>query len=108
MRDEIESTFQKFITGNSGVIFNSKDNKYDHLILKEDFGEQIKHLRESKGLNITGLAIRSGLSEDKLIKTEKNLTIPSRFFMHHLANALQMDFDELINHLYTDINSKVI
>jgi len=108
VRDEIESTIQKFITGNSGVIFNSKANKYDHLILKEDFGEQIKHLRESKGLNITGLAIRSGLSEDYLIKTEKNLTNPSRFFMHHLANAFQMDFDELINHLYTNNSSKVI
>ncbi|WP_246096992.1 helix-turn-helix domain-containing protein [Psychrobacillus soli] len=89
------------------MVFNSKDNKYDHLILQEDFGEQIKHLRESKGLNITGLAIRSGLSEDYLTKTEKNLTNPSRFFMHHLANAFQMDFDELINHLYTDNSSKV-
>lgn len=108
VRDEIESTIQEFISGNSGVVFNFKDSEYDYLIPKEDFGEQIKYLRESKGLNVTGLAIRSGLSEDYIIKTEKNLTNPSRFFMHHLANAFQMDFDDLINHLYTDNSSKVI
>lgn len=107
VRDEIEITIQKFVTGNSGVVLNSNDSKFDQLLLKEDFGEQIQFLRESKGLSITGLANRSGLSEDYLIKTEKNLTKPSRFFIHHLANAFQMEYDDLINSLYTDKSSNI-
>jgi len=107
VRDEIETTIQKFITGNSGVVMNSNDSKFDQLLLKEDFGEQIQFLRESKGLSITGLANRSGLSEDYLIKTEKNLTEPSRFFIHHLANAFQIEYDDLINSLYTNKSSNI-
>lgn len=107
VRDEIETTIQKFIQGNPGFVYDPKHSKYEELIQREDFGEQIQHLRESKGLSITGLAIKSGLSEDYLMKTEKNLTNPSRFFNHHLANALQMDFEDLINSLYIDKSSNL-
>lgn len=100
IRDEIESTIQKFIQGDPGVAFDIKNHKTNDLRQKDDFGDRIRQHREKTGLTVSELADRLQINEDYLYKTEKNLTVPSKFLIHRLAPVFQVDYDELLDDLY--------
>ena len=100
VRDEIEVTMQKFIQGDTGVAIDLNVDKYDHLTKREDFGEIIQFMRERQGLNVKELANQLRISEDYLLKTEQNITEPSKFFIHRLASACQVNYDDLMDRLY--------
>ncbi|WP_235801869.1 helix-turn-helix domain-containing protein [Ureibacillus manganicus] len=67
---------------------------------KENFGTRIQQLREEKGLSIQDLANKLNMNDDYLSKTEKNLTEPSKFFIHRLAWACEVDYEDLLDYLY--------
>ena len=100
VRDEIELTIQKFIQGDPGTAYNLNESKNDYLKQREDFGEQIQLIRKRKGYSLEELAEELQVSEGYLSKTEKNMTEPSKFFIHHLASACQVNYDDLMDTLY--------
>lgn len=100
VRDEIESNIQKFIQGDAGVAVDINVKKNEQLVKKKDFGDIIRLIRESKGVSVEELADLLQISEDYLLKTEKNMTEPSKFFIHRLANACQVNYDDVIDRLY--------
>ncbi|QSB11488.1 arsenate reductase (thioredoxin) [Lysinibacillus fusiformis] len=100
VRDEIEIAILKFMEGNIGGYYSLALNQNQFYEPKEDFGELIQFIRQQKGMSVKQLSIQAAITEDYIIKTEKNQTKPSRFFIHRLANAFQMEYDDLINSLY--------
>ena len=107
VRDEIEATIQKFMQGDAGVLIDLNSNKNEHLKKREDFGESIQLIREQKGMSVKELAAELRISEDYLLKTEKNMTEPSKFFIDQLATACQLNYEDLIDRLYY-VNSEDI
>ena len=101
VRDEIEETIQKFINGDAGVAIDFKNNDI-HYKQKKDFGETIKLIREQKGWSLEEFANKMQISEDYLSKTEKNLTEPSKFFIHRLAAVSMIPYENLISTLYNE------
>lgn len=100
VRDEIDKTIQQFIQGHNEGTGNLEDNEYRHLLLKQDFGETIRRIRESRGYTLKGLAAKLQISEDYLSKTEISMTKPSKFFTYHLASACHIPYIRLIDYLY--------
>ena len=101
VRDEIEENIQKFINGDAGVAIDFKNNdiRYDQ---KEDFGETIRLIREQKDWSLKELADKLQISEDYLTRTEKNMTEPSKFFIHRLATVSMIPYENLISTLYDE------
>lgn len=100
VRDEIEAYVQKFIQGESRIVFDVNNTKVIDLTPKKDFGERIQQLREQKGMSIAELAKESKMNEDYLMKTEKNLTKPSKFFIQRLAWACEVEYSDLLDNLF--------
>lgn len=100
VRDEIEATMQKFAQGDAGVAFYINENKQQELKKREDFGKRIQMIREQKGLSLKELSVQLQVSEDYLSRTEKSMTEPSKFFIHRVASALQVEHDDLMDHLF--------
>ena len=91
VRDEIEATIKKFIQGDTGVAIElNKNSKFNQLKQKDDFGKHIREIREGKALSIKDFAEQLQISEDYLSNTEKNMTEPSKFFIHRLASVLKL------------------
>lgn len=108
VRDEIEAAIKNFIEGNAGAVFNSKASIDNDLKQKADFGERIQLIRKHKGLSVKEFAAELKISEAYLSKTENNMTEPSKFFIHRLAAACQMDYDDLIDSLYYVDSSAIL
>lgn len=100
VRDEIEATILKFIQGDTGVAYDANNAKINDLKPKQDFGMRIQQLRVKKGLSVRELAEKLKVNEEYLAKTEKNLTQPSKFFIHRLAWACQVEYEDLLDDLY--------
>ena len=100
VRDEIEATIIKFIQGDTGATFDANNTRMNILKRKEDFGTRIQQLREETGLSIQDLANKLNMNDDYLSKTEKNLTEPSKFFIHRLAWACEVNYEDLLDNLY--------
>ena len=61
-------------------------------------GEQIKKLRNNKGISLSELAERSGVSKSYLSQLERNLQInPSLQLLNKIATSLDTDIEELLN-----------
>ncbi|MFZ3590243.1 helix-turn-helix domain-containing protein [Bacillus sp. DJP31] len=82
------------------------EKNLDDLKRREDFGQTIRLLREKMELSTQELATELQVTTDYLLKTEQNTTSPSKFFIHHLARALGMSYEDLVDSLYyVDSNS---
>ncbi|BDH63583.1 hypothetical protein MTP04_37130 [Lysinibacillus sp. PLM2] len=108
IRDEIEATIIKFIQGDTGVAFDANNTKLNYLKRKDDFGARIQKLREQKGLSIQDLEKKLNINDDYLSKTENNLTEPSKFFIHRLAWACGVEYEDLLDDLYYVEHSDIL
>lgn len=61
------------------------------------FGLKIKHLRQEKGVSLSDLATRSGLSVSYLNEIEKGKKYPKTEKIFALAAALGVDYDTLVS-----------
>lgn len=68
----------------------------------------IQSLREQKGLSVEELANKLNIAAEYLAKTEQNLTEPSKFFIHRLAWACEVGYDDLLDNLYFVKQSKLL
>jgi XRE family transcriptional regulator, master regulator for biofilm formation len=60
-------------------------------------GKQIKRLRLRKGLSITKLAKKAGISKGYLSSIESHNTNPSAHMIQKLAKALEVPVEQLLN-----------
>nr|WP_235802071.1 helix-turn-helix transcriptional regulator [Ureibacillus massiliensis] len=98
----------KFIQGDTGVAFDANNTKLNYLKRKDDFGARIQKLREQKGLSIQDLEKKLNINDDYLSKTENNLTEPSKFFIHRLAWACGVEYEDLLDDLYYVEHSDIL
>jgi len=69
-------------------------------IIEDNWGQQIKRLREERGFNLSELAKRSGLSHASLSKMERGISRkPQQLTFEKLAKGLNMTVDNLIKEL---------
>ena len=54
-------------------------------------GTRLKELRKTKGMSITELAERSGVSTGLISQIERNLVVPSVVNLYRIAQALGTD-----------------
>jgi XRE family transcriptional regulator, master regulator for biofilm formation len=63
----------------------------------KSLGKQIKKLRLRKGLSITKLAKKAGISKGYLSSIESHKTNPSAHMIQKLAKALEVPVEQLLN-----------
>lgn len=59
-------------------------------------GDTIRALREQRGWTLEDLARRTQRSRAYLSRVENGQRTPSRITMHRIANALEVDVDDLV------------
>lgn len=59
-------------------------------------GDTIRALREQRGWTLEDLAQRTQRSRAYLSRVENGQRTPSRITMHRIANALEVDVDDLV------------
>lgn len=69
--------------------------KNDHIRLI--FGLKLKQLRKEKGLSLQDLSSKSGISNSYLNEIEKGKKYPKTDKINALANALDVDYDQLVS-----------
>jgi XRE family transcriptional regulator, master regulator for biofilm formation len=63
----------------------------------KSLGKQIKKMRLRKGLSITKLAKKAGISKGYLSSIESHKTNPSAHMIQKLAKALEVPVEQLLN-----------
>lgn len=65
-------------------------------------GTRLKELRKTKGMSITELAERSGVSTGLISQIERNLVVPSVVNLYRIAQALGTD----VNYFFETSDSR--
>jgi transcriptional regulator with XRE-family HTH domain len=73
-------------------------------VLRVDFGDELKRIRESRGMTVNQLAIYSGVSAATISRVEnKKRGTPRPKYIKMLAEALRYDYNDLMRLAgYTD------
>lgn len=67
--------------------------------MKQEFGEYMRQLRESKGLTINQLASAAGISGSQISRIENGLRgVPKPATLRKIAEATGIAYEELMNH----------
>ena len=67
-------------------------------------GTRLKAIREEKGMTIEQLALKSGISAVEISSIEKGTRTPWMGTIKKLADALEVEFDELYETLQKEEN----
>lgn len=67
-------------------------------VILQKFGENLKKVRESKGLTQEAVAYNSGLSRSYYTEVELGRRNPSLINLTRIAEALQLTVSELLNY----------
>lgn len=66
-------------------------------VLKVDFGDELKRIRESRGMTVNQLAMYSDVSSATISRVEnKKRGIPRPKYIRRLADALKYPYDDLM------------
>lgn len=66
------------------------------------FGEQLRNLRENKGLTLKVVAEQIGIDTSLLAKIERNERQPTKHIIKHISNFFQCDEKELQDNVLSD------
>lgn len=67
--------------------------------MKQEFGDYLKQLRESKGLTINQLASAAGISGSQISRIENGLRgVPKPTTLRKIAEATSVTYEELMEH----------
>lgn len=66
--------------------------------MKQEFGDYMKHLRETKGLTINQLAVVAGISGSQISRIENGLRgVPKPTTLRKIAEATGVPYEELMD-----------
>jgi transcriptional regulator with XRE-family HTH domain len=66
--------------------------------MKQEFGDYMKHLRETKGLTINQLAVAAGISGSQISRIENGLRgVPKPTTLRKIAEATGVPYEELMD-----------
>ena len=71
----------------------------------KNYGEILKEHRQSRGITLTEIESKTGISNQNLSRWERGEVIPSIFFCEQLADFYGISLDELIGRDYHGSNN---
>jgi transcriptional regulator with XRE-family HTH domain len=75
----------------------------DEVRFIKEIGKKIKETRKKKGLTQLDLSIKAHCEENSIYRFEKGMSNPTVKTLFHIAQALEVNFEELVP---TEYNSK--
>lgn len=67
---------------------------------KDNFGEELRAIREENGLSLEDVAEKIGVNVNFFKRAEAGEAVPSKYFVHHFAGLMKESYDEVLARLY--------
>lgn len=87
----------KLISCNAELGLNSCQLPVKKEILLKSFAEHVKNLRRKKKLTQIDVSSRMGKDQQSLQRVESGKVSPSLYYLHELAEGLDVSIKELVN-----------